>query len=178
MTSRTKVLQNTSELLPVRLTDAEQQTFGIQLAQVHADKRQLDADFDAQKSAYKDKEKTLIARAVRLADIVRTKVELREVPVEVTAHFDEDVVRVVRGDTGEVVHERPIRPEERQEVIAGIPRLASVLPTVEEKKKKERKKLEKQADGILSNAGFGAVAESDYERTEPNPDEPEDDGVH
>jgi hypothetical protein len=54
-----------------------------------------------------------------LLDKVGTKVEERQVVCEERYSYAQGVVRVIRTDTGEVIEERPMTPQERQLVLGG-----------------------------------------------------------
>lgn len=109
-----KKTQRTTERLPVPLTDAEVQSFGQDLAAVRLDiAKELSALKDHTK-AVKNRVDEMENRSDRLAHMLRTRSEDREVEVYVTLHQERGVVEYVRADTSEVVRLRAATLQELQ----------------------------------------------------------------
>lgn len=167
----TKIIEEHTERLFVPLTPEEYDQRAQQLAQVQYDLQEHYAEEDAQKKALKAKESKLEERRAELSASVRMRKELRDVTVHGVAFYSEGVYREVRMDSGEVVNERRLRAEERQDALPlkppSRPDAGPKNLTSDEQKKKEHERLEAQADQLLANAGF----------TEPNADEPPSDDI-
>jgi hypothetical protein len=93
-----------------------------------AEKREIAADLAngvAELQRLEDRKKSLASQiksemdgkqaAVNLAaEQLRSGFEMRSIDCEVVYSYIDDVVRWIRTDTGEVAHERKMRPDERQ----------------------------------------------------------------
>ena len=102
------------ENLPCKLTEKELRTAGSDLAGVVQDiATEADRHVDI-KSQMKARLSELEARKSILAITISRREEYRDVEIEVLSNYDEGIVRRVRMDTGEVLHERPMREDERQ----------------------------------------------------------------
>ncbi len=112
-----KVLLKTTERLPVKLTEDELLDFGQRLAQVESDASTHAAHADSVKKELKAKETALDAERSRLAGIVRSKHEPRDIDCHLIGYFETNRVNTIRLDTGEVVpgSERAMNLAERQE---------------------------------------------------------------
>ena len=73
-------------------------------------KKSINAELNAEKAK-------LEAERAKVARKVKTEREHREVSCTLTAHFDRNLVVSTRDDTGEVVRERALRPDERQQML-------------------------------------------------------------
>lgn len=126
------VLHETTERLPVKLTEAELLDFGQRLAQVDSDAATHAGHADAVKKELKAKETALDAERSRIAGIVRNKHEPRDVDCHVVAYFETNRAVTVRLDTGEVVpgSERTLSIDERQESLGLVP-VRLPAPTVD-----------------------------------------------
>ena len=108
------------EHLPVELTDAELQARGDQLAGVIEDigaeeERQRD-----ERTAAKARIAALESRRTLLCLQIRRGEENRPVEVECRTDHEAGTYSRVRLDTGEVLSERPLSGEERQEGLPGV----------------------------------------------------------
>jgi hypothetical protein len=112
-----KVLLEAPELLPVPLTRDELLERGQQLAQVESDVAAHNEYAESVKKDLKSKEAALAAERSRLANIVRTKRENRQVGVTHMARWQRNIVEVTRNDTGELLRSRAIEPHERQKML-------------------------------------------------------------
>ena|SRR5690242_450287 len=112
-----KVLYTGVELLPVPLTRDELLERGQSLAQVDSDLRAHNEYAESVKKELKSKEQAFASEAARLANIVRTKKEPRNVSVSTFARFERNVAEVVRDDTGEVIRSRALELTERQDML-------------------------------------------------------------
>lgn len=99
---------------PVKLSAEELLDFGQRLSSVEYDVRSHESHADSVKKDLKAKETALVAERSRLAGIVRSKAEHRDVRVTVWKDLDAREYREVRDDTGEVTFKRPLRPDELQ----------------------------------------------------------------
>lgn len=122
MTKKTKtpedrVLYEGIELLPVPLTRDELLDRGQQLAQVDSDLRAHNEFAESTKKDLKAKEQQFASEAARLANIVRTKKEPRQVKTQSIARWEQNIVDTIRIDTGDVIRNRPLEPHERQDIL-------------------------------------------------------------
>mgnify|MGYP001618156559 CR=1 FL=1 len=113
----TKILSRSEEVLAVPLTTEELLAFGQHLAAVNGEIGDQEAEFAAVKTEWKEKLDGLEKERGRVASIIRSRAEHRFVKCEEVAHFSENVVRIIRLDTGEVVRERNMEANERQGVL-------------------------------------------------------------
>jgi hypothetical protein len=103
-----------SKSLGCRLADDELLTFGTELAEaVQAIGREETRQVNI-KAQLKAALTELEARRSRLASLVSSREEYREVPVDVWFNYQTGKVQEVRQDTGEVVGSRWMTGEERQ----------------------------------------------------------------
>lgn len=112
-----KVLYEGVELLPVPLTRDELLDRGQQLAQVDAELRAHNEYAESVKKDLKSKESSYASETARLANIVRSKKEPRQVKTQSIARWEQNVVEVIRVDTGEVLRNRALEPNERQDIL-------------------------------------------------------------
>jgi hypothetical protein len=108
---------------PVKLTQSEINARAMSAARACSDRDRLEADDKAAEEAAKAakgerKAQIEIAarEAARLAEIVRSGVEFRDVEVTWELYGDEMVAH--RRDTGEIAERRPATEKDRQEVLA------------------------------------------------------------
>lgn len=109
---RTKIVH-----LPVKLTDEERLAKGRQQAQVMQEyneielrKKELTSDLSAQMKA---KRKELS----KLAEQVRSGLEIRPVDCMLVPAFEVNAVHTVRTDTHETIDRRPMTPQEREKAL-------------------------------------------------------------
>lgn len=115
-------------MVQVVLTSTELLERGQLLAQLNQDIGEHAAHEASIKKGLKEKSEVLERERGRVAEIVRGKKEPRMIDCAVIAYFDENVVRVHRTDTMETIHERPIQPDERQEMLRLEPVTLAVAP--------------------------------------------------
>lgn len=106
-----------TEMHPVELTDKELLDFADSLARCDDDISNQKRALDSIKKELNAKISEVESRRSRLSTIIFRKEEMRDVEVETALFFDADEWRKTRLDTGEIVDQRPIRLEERQENI-------------------------------------------------------------
>lgn len=103
------------EHLKCILTEKEIKESGANLARFHSEI----SDLENQKKSVVSDFKSKIEKATAEADIEARKIqngyEYRSVECEVQKIFDEKVVQVVRTDTGEIIKQRAMTPDELQE---------------------------------------------------------------
>jgi hypothetical protein len=113
MSKGDKYLEVETQLLPVKLTEGELLAKADELVRtLHAIKMEK-ADQDDAKSAMKGRLVGLEKDADQLANIVRSKSEMREVETKVRLVDEKGVVETFRIDTGEVIGTRVMTGEER-----------------------------------------------------------------
>lgn len=102
-----------TERLPVKLRNDELLAKADELARKLHEISQEETDQEAVKASLKDRMKRFEKEADGLAEIVRTKSEMRA--VEVWDHQDNarGIVETIRADTGEVIRTRVQTTEER-----------------------------------------------------------------
>ena len=108
-----KYLEVETQMLPVRMTEGELLAKADELVRtLHAIKME-EADQTDTKSAMKERLGRLQTEAEMLANIVRSKTEMREVETKVRLVNEKGVVETFRVDTGEVIGTRVMTAEER-----------------------------------------------------------------
>lgn len=106
-----------TKLLPCKLTDEELLKYGGELGAVIQD---VTAEEDQQTSLKQDMKARLTsleAERTALATKITRQEELRNVEVQPAIDFKKGVYQEVRIDTGELIFERPVTDEERQEYL-------------------------------------------------------------
>ena len=101
MTTKTTILKRFTSLQDVLLTKDELIERGQQLAEIEQKMRSEEDHAEKVKRDLKSREAALILERSRLAGIVRTKSEPREVDCFAQADYDRGVYDEVRADTGE-----------------------------------------------------------------------------
>jgi hypothetical protein len=113
--SKKIITSTTTRQLPVRLTDDELLVFGKKLVKSMRES----ATAEGARKSENDKRKAAIEKieeeTQRIAGVVQSGEEVRDVTCEVTKNFDSRTVTVTRTDTGEFVEERIMTEAERQE---------------------------------------------------------------
>lgn len=110
-----KKLKIRTNLLPCKLNNTELLEYGNELGSVIQD---IAAEEDRQislKQELKARLTTLEAQRTALATKITRKEELRDVEIQPSLNFTAGVYREVRLDTSEVIKERPLTDDERQE---------------------------------------------------------------
>ena len=113
------ILLTTTKKLPVKLTDIEVLAKGSELASTIQEVGSEEESQKNLKDQMKAKLSELAARQTRLAIIVATRTEYRDVEVQVEGTEDGQI-REVRLDTGEIMLTRPPRDDERQFALSGM----------------------------------------------------------
>ncbi len=116
--------------LPVPLTDAEKQKLGEDLARLEGDLLEFNRRLVNARAALKDEEKEIRGDIQATAALLRAGKEMRQVEV-VVEQIDSDNVRETRTDTGAVVRERPMTPDEKQRGLFD-PSAVPLGPVIEE----------------------------------------------
>lgn len=134
------------EKMPCLLSNEELADRGAKIADAYTEQDALDAERKNVNDSYKAKIELVEGRIRELAGVLRTKQELREVELVEEFIFATNTVRVSRADTKEVVRERAMTKNERQEE----------LPLPKEKANGEAKpkdaKAESKSDGPAPGA--------------------------
>jgi hypothetical protein len=107
-------MKDTMEL-PVRLTNGEKLQRGNLAAELAHESHVLEEKRKLQNAALKAQIDALQEQMADLFDQLRTGEQVREVEVEQKKDFELGVERIIRLDTGEVVSERALGPEEMQQ---------------------------------------------------------------
>jgi hypothetical protein len=101
--------------LDVSLTPDEIREYGKQLARHQMVAQRLEDQKKAAADQFKAQISTEESEIGRLARIVDTGVEYRDVEVNDVPDYEAGMVRIVRLDTGEAFRSRPMLDEERQQ---------------------------------------------------------------
>jgi hypothetical protein len=109
-----RVLERETRPLPVDLTEKEIALRGRECGEKMRERAALEATFEVAKKEHKADIEALDETITDLGRALATGQEIRDVECEVVINWDADCVETLRTDTGEVVAQRPIRPEERQ----------------------------------------------------------------
>ena len=115
-----KLIATTVRLLPVDLTSEELLDRARRLAECEERLREESDRQDQVKKELKSRESAIVADRSRLAAVVRTRQEPRDVECEVRENYVRNVRTVTRLDSGEVLEECPLTLEERQLVLGAI----------------------------------------------------------
>jgi len=105
----------TTRQLPVDLNEEEIADRGRAMAKSVSEKAGLQEEKKSATADINAKIKACGEVIRKLSEIISGGKEDREVSCEVKKDFDSNTVTVVRDDTGEVVEERPLTVDERQE---------------------------------------------------------------
>jgi hypothetical protein len=105
----------TTKRLPVQLTEEDLRDRGDALAASVQQTAALTEEKKAQDAEINGKIKLSKEITRKLAGILASKTEEREVECDVTKDYKGNTVTTSRSDTGEVVDTRPMTPDERQE---------------------------------------------------------------
>lgn len=106
--------------LSVKLTDPEIQAKGQALVEAIADERSLKAKKKLAADNYKAQIELSHQEQDRLAQLISTKSELRDVECVETFEFQTNTVTTARVDTGEIISTRAMTRAERQPVLPGV----------------------------------------------------------
>lgn len=100
--------------IPVELTKDEVRMRGESLARKHAEWDAVESARKAAMTHAKSEEELLEADMKLLAEAIRTGKEYRDVEVREVRNDAALSMDTVRQDTGEVIEQRPLRPDELQ----------------------------------------------------------------
>lgn len=109
-----KLVAETVRLLPVALTHEELLDRARQLAECEERLREEEDRAAQVKADLKNRETAILADRSRLAAVVRTRQEPRDIQCQVRENYVRNVRTVTRTDTGATVEERALTLEERQ----------------------------------------------------------------
>lgn len=112
-----KLLDEHLEPLPVPLTNDELLARGQSLVRLRDEERKAESEFDKHKHAHKEAIAAISEEREMLEQAIRDKREKRSVRVEGWAEYQKGRYEAIRTDTGEVIGDRPLHPEEMQETI-------------------------------------------------------------
>lgn len=115
------VLRSYKEHHSCKLTDLEKIQKGHDLARLLEDIKSEESHADMVKASLKSKLTALEAQRDNLGLIVGRGAEIREVEIQEQLDLKAQRVLKVRMDTGEVVGERTMTPEERQQQLKLVP---------------------------------------------------------
>ena len=108
-------IEETSEYCEVQLTEKELLDIGKKGAAARSEQARLEAAFDTIKTEFKGKIQAEENKQTNASQLINSGKETRPVKCERTWHWPDGKVRTVRLDTGEIVKERDIMPNERQQ---------------------------------------------------------------
>lgn len=114
-----QLLNEVTQKLPVRLNDQELIEQSHALAHTYQEITDEEAEQTTLKGQMKARLTELQARLARLASIVASRTDYRDVVVEVQL-MDDGRVEEIRTDTGAVILNRPMREEEKQRPLQGF----------------------------------------------------------
>lgn len=109
-----RLLSRAPQMIPCKLSPLEFEERAGQLARELANRRELLAEQALRKKEMKLAVDALEARIGELSQVVATREEERLIEVETKADDMTGKVCMIRLDTGEVVAERAMTPDERQ----------------------------------------------------------------
>lgn len=107
-------IERFTQNLAVALRPAEIAERADRAAHLLADRDHLEAEFDEERKHQKAQIQKLETEMRRLSSEVREKVTYRDVDCERRFIYADKLVRDVRSDTGETLHERPMSEQESQ----------------------------------------------------------------
>ena len=116
----TEIVGKHIEDLPVPLTDQEIKERSKRQAQVEGELEQHSIHEQNVKAELKATRNRLEAERSKLAAQVRSESEIRPVVVEHIADFVTGIVSEARADTGVVLRQRELHPEERQGTLLSV----------------------------------------------------------
>jgi hypothetical protein len=109
-----------SRLCKYVFNDREKREIAVDLADGVAKVASLEDQKKAMASQMKSEIEGAQARNNGNAEKLRSGYEMRSLDCEKVTHFDTRTVRWYRIDNAEMVHERPMRPEELQKKLPGV----------------------------------------------------------
>ncbi|MFT3708027.1 MAG: hypothetical protein QM817_10260 [Archangium sp.] len=121
-------VKNEVRELPVVLSPEELADRAQQLADCHTQLEEHNERSKALRKELSKEKQVIVARRAMLSGVVKRKQETRDVRVAIQTDMTERKYLEVREDSGEIIAERPLRPEEMQR------KLGLVVPMTAEKK--------------------------------------------
>ena len=113
--------RKTIKFLPVKLTEDELRDLGKNLADEMGRLVELETEAKQAANQYKSSMKQIAATTARLSGLVRQGYEQREVGCMEVINYKTNRLAATRTDTGIVVEDRPLRMDERQLEMPGMP---------------------------------------------------------
>jgi len=110
-------IKKTKEYLKCEFTEKEILDFGGELARKHSEINELEDQKKRIVSDLKAKSEAADAEASILARKIQNKNEYRDVECQEVYNYVDKSVTIVRLDTGEIVKTRPMREDEKQELL-------------------------------------------------------------
>lgn len=107
--------KTSKDFLKCILTQDERNTLGDDLAQQYIDIQQLEEQKKSATSNFKAKIDAATADASQKARVLKDGYEMRDVEVETRYDASIGLAIIVRKDTGEIIKQRPLTQEERQQ---------------------------------------------------------------
>lgn len=107
-------ISETTETLPVRLTDLDYKEFGIKMGLANQEIAQAEDELAAVKSQFKSRIDAAVAKRNEYASIINSGTVYKKVDCEVIKDFKQGTITVVRRDTFETVRSKTMTSEERQ----------------------------------------------------------------
>ena len=124
------------EELSCELTDSEWQSRARDLAEAHKEVARQEDRKKTVTAGLNNDVKIAKAKESKLADIVATREEQREVTIEVRYDYEIGTVSKTRTDTGEIISERELTDDERQQDLFNMDEVKkveeAVTPPIEE----------------------------------------------
>ncbi len=131
MSKHTKTRRVTDNL-PCELTDEERLRFADDLAEATQQAEQAKLNKQSAMQQQNTEIKLAEARRERLANIVASKIEYRDVLVDVVTDYDNDRFTRTRHDTGEILEDRKLTDDEKQATIFDVETVDAPAEKVEE----------------------------------------------
>jgi hypothetical protein len=144
-TDDVRLLPVITKQLACRLTPEELQAYGEQLANTIDEMSNEEARQEGFKKEMKSTLANLQATMTILSSKIRQREERRDVQVQPEMNFKKGVYREIRTDTGDLINERPLSEEERQEALPFEKEPTDKAETATEKKESKPKAKGKKA---------------------------------
>ena len=117
------------ESLKCILTDTEKQEFGSQMAEAVARINEAEAELKSFSAQIKSRVAADEALVTGCSEKIRSGYEFRRVECQETKDYENERVFTVRLDTGALVREREMKPEERQKDLLAYKGETVEMPT-------------------------------------------------
>lgn len=109
------MLDTCKKYLKYVFTEDEKKSMGNDLAEKFSRHDEAEARLKSVSTQIKSEIATIDAQMSSIAEKMRSGYEYRDVECWIECLYDSGVIQIVRKDTGEVVEERPMTAEERQQ---------------------------------------------------------------